>query len=61
MSISPATQATSINPANGHVISSLPWATAHEIEECLQQAVTGYAQWKQTTVAWRAQKLRDLG
>ena len=61
MPISPAAQATSINPANGHVISSLSWATAHEIEQCLQQAATGYAQWKQTTVAWRAQKLRDLG
>lgn len=61
MPISPATHAISINPANGERLSSLPWATAPEMERALQQAASGYAQWKQTEIGWRAQKLRDIG
>ena len=61
MTISSATHAISINPYNGEHLSALPWSTAREIEQALQFAATGFSNWKLTTVAHRAQKLRDIG
>ena len=61
MTISPATHAISINPYNGERLSALPWSTAQDIEQALQLAAGGFRDWKQTTVAYRAQKLRDIG
>lgn len=61
MTISPATHAISINPYNGERLSALPWSTAQDIEQALQLAAVGFRDWKQTTVAYRAQKLRDIG
>ncbi|EPJ5576637.1 succinate-semialdehyde dehydrogenase [Citrobacter farmeri] len=61
MTISSATHAISINPYNSEHLSALPWSTAREIEQALQFAATGFSNWKQTTVAHRAQKLRDIG
>lgn len=56
-----STQAISVNPANGQKIATMPWATADELEHALSQAAAGFAEWKQTTVSYRAQKLRDTG
>ena len=56
-----STQAISVNPANGQTIATMPWATADELERALSQAAAGFAEWKQTTVSYRAQKLRDTG
>ncbi len=56
-----STQAISVNPANGQTIATMPWATADELERVLSQAAAGFAEWKQTTVSYRAQKLRDTG
>ena len=61
MTISPATHAISTNPYNGERLSALPWSTAQDIEQALQLAAVGFRDWKQTTVAYRAQKLRDIG
>ncbi|HDZ8011791.1 TPA: succinate-semialdehyde dehydrogenase [Citrobacter amalonaticus] len=61
MTISPATHAISINPYNGERLSALPWSTAQDIEQALQLAAVGFRDWKQTAVAYRAQKLRDIG
>ncbi|MBE0130862.1 succinate-semialdehyde dehydrogenase [Citrobacter amalonaticus] len=61
MTISPATHAISINPYNGERLSALPWSTAQDIEQALQLAAVGFCAWKQTAVAYRAQKLRDIG
>lgn len=61
MTISPATHAISINPANGEYLSALPWSTSQENEQALALAAQGFCDWKQTTVRYRAQKLRDIG
>ncbi len=45
MTITPATHAISINPANGEQLSVLPWAGADDIENALQLAfATGVRQ-----------------
>lgn len=50
MTITPATHAISINPANGEQLSSLPWAGADDIENALQLAATGYRDWRETSI-----------
>lgn len=60
MTITPATHAISINPANGEQLSSLPWAGADDIENALQLAATGYRDWRETSIDYRAKKLRDI-
>ena len=42
MTITPATHAISINPANGEQLSVLPWAGADDIENALQLAGAVY-------------------
>lgn len=61
MTITPATHAISINPANGEQLSSLPRAGADDIENALQLAVDGFRGWRETSVDYRAEKLRDIG
>lgn len=61
MTISSATHAISVNPDTGEQLSALPWASQHDIERALSLAEQGFATWKRTSVAFRAQKLRDLG
>ncbi|MGL5699349.1 MAG: aldehyde dehydrogenase family protein, partial [Kluyvera sp.] len=58
---SPATHAISINPTNGEVISSLPWATTAEVDITLTLADTGFRLWRKTPVAQRADALRAIG
>ncbi|MGP3591971.1 succinate-semialdehyde dehydrogenase [Vagococcus sp. WN89Y] len=61
MSITPVTHAISINPATGGTLSTTPWASREEVDAALELAASGYRQWRQTSVAERAQKLRDVG
>ncbi|WP_061709158.1 succinate-semialdehyde dehydrogenase [Pseudenterobacter timonensis] len=61
MTYSPATHALSVNPATGETLAAYPWATPQEVERAIAQADTGFRQWRQESVAHRAQKLRDLG
>lgn len=61
MTISSATHAISVNPDTREQLSALPWASQHDIERALSLAEQGFATWKRTSVAFRAQKLRDLG
>lgn len=61
MTPSPATHAISVCPVTGKTLAAMPWASASEIEQALNHAARGFAQWKRTTVAFRAQKLRDIG
>ncbi|KNC90420.1 succinate-semialdehyde dehydrogenase [Trabulsiella odontotermitis] len=58
---SPATHAISVNPATGEVLSSLPWATADQVDSAIALADSGYRQWRQTSVADRADALRAVG
>ncbi|MFW0765854.1 succinate-semialdehyde dehydrogenase [Trabulsiella odontotermitis] len=58
---SPATHAISVNPATGDVLSSLPWATADQVDSAIAQADNGYRQWRQKTIAERADALRVVG
>ncbi|WP_054180133.1 succinate-semialdehyde dehydrogenase [Trabulsiella odontotermitis] len=58
---SPATHAISVNPATGDVLSSLPWATADQVDSAIAHADSGYRQWRQKTVAERADALRAVG
>ncbi|HFZ8993500.1 TPA: succinate-semialdehyde dehydrogenase [Citrobacter freundii] len=55
------TDAISVNPANAQTIKTTPWASAEEIDKQLDLAAAGFAQWKRTPVAQRAQKLRAVG
>ncbi|MDY1035688.1 succinate-semialdehyde dehydrogenase [Lelliottia sp. CFBP8978] len=61
MTYSPATHAMSVNPANGETLSAWPWATSNDVEQALALADAGFRQWRNETVADRAQKLRALG
>lgn len=61
MSISPSTHAMSINPATGETLSATAWATPAQVDAALELAEQGYRQWRQFSVAQRAQKLRDVG
>jgi succinate-semialdehyde dehydrogenase len=58
---SPATHAISVNPANGEVLSSLPWASAAQVNQAIALADSGYRLWRQRTVAERADALRAVG
>lgn len=58
---SPATHAISINPATGETLSTLPWATAEEVNQAVTLADEGFRQWKKFTVAERADALRKVG
>ncbi|KAF1369021.1 succinate-semialdehyde dehydrogenase [Yokenella regensburgei] len=58
---SPATHAISVNPANGEVLSSLPWASAAQVNQAIALADSGYRLWRQKTVAERADALRAVG
>lgn len=61
MTHSPATHALSINPASGETLAAYPWATKEDVEQAIALADGGFRQWRNETVAHRAQKLRDLG
>ncbi|QLR43151.1 succinate-semialdehyde dehydrogenase [Enterobacter sp. RHBSTW-00994] len=61
MTHSPATHALSVNPANGETLAAYPWATQEQVDRAIALADAGFRQWRGTTVAHRAQKLRDLG
>ncbi|EMH4161072.1 succinate-semialdehyde dehydrogenase [Pluralibacter gergoviae] len=58
---SPARDAVSINPATGETLSALPWASAADVEQAISQADSGYRRARKTTVAQRADALRQLG
>ena len=58
---SPATHAISVNPATGETLSTLPWATADEVDHAVALADTGFREWKKTPVAQRADALRQVG
>ncbi|HEY4437748.1 MAG TPA: succinate-semialdehyde dehydrogenase [Lelliottia sp.] len=61
MTYSTETHALSINPATGETLAAYPWATTAEVDQAIAQADRGFRQWRNATVAQRAQKLRDLG
>lgn len=61
MTYSSETHALSINPATGETLAAYPWATTAEVDRAIAQADRGFRQWRNETVAHRAQKLRDLG
>ncbi|WP_213132843.1 succinate-semialdehyde dehydrogenase [Citrobacter sp. FP75] len=61
MTITSATHAISVNPANGEMITAIPWASVDEIDHALDLAASGFNQWKHTTVAHRAQMLHHIG
>ncbi|ELM7399237.1 aldehyde dehydrogenase family protein, partial [Salmonella enterica] len=61
MTMITATQALSVNPATGQTLAAMPWANAQEIEHALSLAASGFKKWKMTSVAQRAQTLRDIG
>lgn len=61
MTISSATHALSINPANGETLAYWPWASASDVEQVLAKTTMGFRQWRTVPVGDRAQKLRDLG
>ncbi|WP_260864445.1 succinate-semialdehyde dehydrogenase [Citrobacter sp. Marseille-Q6884] len=61
MTISAATHAISVDPTTGEMLTAIPWARADEIATALELAASGFNEWKQTTVAYRAQMLRNVG
>ena len=61
MTMTPATHAISVDPTTGETLAMMPWASADDIENALTLAARGFEEWKRTTVAFRAQKLRDIG
>ncbi|VFS22705.1 aldehyde dehydrogenase [Enterobacter cancerogenus] len=61
MTHSPATHALSVNPATGETLAAYPWATSDEVQHAIALADSGFRQWRNESVAHRAQKLRDLG
>lgn len=61
MTMTPATHAISVDPTTGETLAMMPWASADDIENALTLAARGLEEWKRTTVAFRAQKLRDIG
>ena len=61
MTYSSATHAHSVNPATGETLAAYPWATSLDVERAIAQSDTGFRQWRRESVAYRAQKLRDLG
>ncbi len=61
MSISSKTHALSINPATGEQLAARPWATPAEVESSLAAAQQGFRQWREQSVAQRAQALRNVG
>jgi len=61
MSISSATHAISVNPATGETLSATPWASREDVDAALELAASGYRQWRQKSIAERAQVLRAVG
>lgn len=61
MTITATTHAISIDPTNGEMLAAMPWASANEIAHALDLAAKGFDAWKLTTVAHRAQMLRNVG
>ncbi|WP_312267924.1 succinate-semialdehyde dehydrogenase [Pseudescherichia sp.] len=61
MSISSKTHALSINPATGEQLAARPWATPAEVDSSLAAAQQGFRQWREQSVAQRAQALRNVG
>ncbi|MCQ7060509.1 succinate-semialdehyde dehydrogenase [Escherichia coli] len=61
MTITAATHAISVDPSNGEILTAMPWASADEIADALDLAARGFNEWKLTTVAYRAQMLRNVG
>jgi succinate semialdehyde dehydrogenase (EC 1.2.1.16) len=52
--------AQSINPANGQLLASYAWASADEVAAAIAQSSQGFARWRQTPLADRAEGLRAL-
>lgn len=61
MTITAATHAISVDPSNGEILTAMPWTSADEIAHALDLAARGFNEWKLTTVAYRAQMLRNVG
>ncbi|HAU4332247.1 succinate-semialdehyde dehydrogenase [Citrobacter freundii] len=61
MTITAATHAISVDPSNGEILTAMPWTSADEIADALDLAARGFNEWKLTTVAYRAQMLRNVG
>jgi succinate-semialdehyde dehydrogenase len=61
MTHSPATHALSVNPATGETLAAYPWASQDDVDQAIALSDAGFRQWRNETVAHRAQKLRDLG
>ncbi|WP_324724345.1 succinate-semialdehyde dehydrogenase [Lelliottia sp. JS-SCA-14] len=61
MTYSSETHALSINPATGETLAAYPWAKTAEVDQAIALADRGFREWRNATVAHRAQKLRDLG
>ncbi len=58
---SPATHAISINPATGEQIGAWPWADSVAVDKAIERVYQGYRQWRDVSLAERADALRRLG
>ncbi|NWD04495.1 aldehyde dehydrogenase family protein [Pseudomonas gingeri] len=61
MTVSNQTHALSINPLNGEQIGHYPYESAAQLDAALSRSATGFARWRRTSVAQRAQLLIALG
>ncbi|NWE28493.1 aldehyde dehydrogenase family protein [Pseudomonas gingeri] len=59
--VSNQTHALSINPLNGEQIGHYPYESAAQLDAALSRSATGFARWRRTSVAQRAQLLIALG
>ncbi len=53
--------AVSVNPVNGQPLSSLPWASAQQVDCAIALAEQGFRQWSRFPVAARAAVLHKVG
>lgn len=56
-----ATHAVSVSPTTGETLSSLPWASEHQVDSAIALAEQAYRQWRNVSVAERAATLRNVG
>ncbi|NWA02725.1 aldehyde dehydrogenase family protein [Pseudomonas gingeri] len=59
--VSNQTHALSITPLNGEQIGHYPYESAAQLDAALSRSATGFARWRRTSVAQRAQLLIALG
>lgn len=60
MSFSPETHALSRNPASGEIISARPYINEQQLDAAIAANHQAFQQWRQQSVAARAEKLRAL-